>query len=82
MPPASATIKVVPTPRFTLRRLLLLVTLCAVLSMVAAVAAQGMLWAAGLAMAAFGGAVLLVVGLLLHVVTMLAGQLLNRSRRQ
>ena len=71
-----------PTPRFTLRRLLLLVTVCAVLSLVPAAAGQGTLWIAGLAMALFAGAMLLVVGGLLYVLTMLAGQVVSRVRRQ
>jgi hypothetical protein len=62
--------------------LLLLVTACAVLSLVPAVAAQGVLWAAGVALAVFAGVVLLIVGLLLYAVTMLAGHLFNRIRRQ
>ena len=82
MPTQGATIKVVPTPRFTLRRLLLLVTLCAVFSLVPAAATQGTLWIAGVAMAATAGVVLLVVGVLLYVLTMLAGQLISRIRHQ
>ncbi len=82
MPAQSATIKDVPTPRFTLRRLLLLVTVCAVLSLVPAAAGQGTLWIVGLAMALFSGAMLLVVGGLLYVLTMLAGNLVSRVRRQ
>jgi hypothetical protein len=62
--------------------LLLLVTVCAVLSLVPAIAAQGTLWIAGVAMGAFAAVVLLVVGVLLYCVTMLAGHLLSRSRRQ
>jgi len=61
--------------------LLLLVTLCAVLSVVPAVAAQGTLWVAGLTMALFAGIVLIFVGMLLYVMTMLVGHLLSRSRR-
>jgi hypothetical protein len=78
----NATIKVMPTPRFTLRRLLLLVTVCAVLSLVPAVAARGTLWIAGVATAAFAGVVLLVLGVLLYVLVMLAGHLINRTRRE
>ena len=82
MPARNATIKVVPTPRFTLRRLLLLVTVCAALSLVPAVAVQGTLWIAGVAMAAFAGVVLMLLGMLLYLLTTLVGQLLSRGRRE
>lgn len=64
-----------------MRRLLLLVTLCAVLSLVPAMAAQGTLWIVGVAMAALGGLVLVLTGVLLYLLTMLVGQLLNRGKR-
>jgi hypothetical protein len=62
--------------------LLLLVTACAVLSLVPALAAAGTLWIAGVAMAVLAGVVLLAVGVLLYLLTTLVGQLISRSRRE
>ncbi len=82
MPAGSATIRDVPTPRFTLRRLLLLVTVCAVLSLVPAVAARGTLWIVGLLVAVLAGVLWMVIGVGLYAVTSLAGHLFERFRRE
>ena len=70
------------TPQFTLRRLLLIVTVCAVLSLVPTVAARGYLWAVALAMALLGAAVLAAVSAAGFVITRGLAVLVERNQAQ
>ncbi len=56
------------TPQFSLRRLLLLVTIAGILCIVPAVAAQGLLWSIAPAMMLAGAVVLALVGAVMFAV--------------
>lgn len=66
------------TPQYSVRHLLLLVTLSAVVCLVPAVAARGYLWAIALSVALCGAIVLLAIQGLLYVVTRSIGAALGR----
>ena len=68
------------TPQYSLRHLLLLVTLSAVVCFVPAVAAQGHLWAVALSVALFAAMVFFVIQGLLCVVTRAIGMVIGRRR--
>ena len=68
------------TPQFTLRRLLFIVTVCAVLSLVPTIAARGYLWAVALAMALLGALVLAVVSAAGFVLTRGLAVLVERNQ--
>ncbi len=56
------------TPQFSLRRLLLIVTVCAVLCLVPVVASRGYIWAVGLVLALAGAIVLAAIQIVLFAV--------------
>lgn len=68
------------TPQFSLRRLLLLVTLCGVLCLVPAVATRGYVWATAVAFALAGVGVLLAVQAALFLVSRGLAELVDRDR--
>jgi F0F1-type ATP synthase assembly protein I len=68
------------TPQFSVRQLLLLVALSAMVCLVPALAAQGRQWAIALSAALFGGMALLVIGGLLTVATRTLGAAFGRRR--
>ncbi len=80
---AEAQSKAMLSPQFSLRRLLLFVTVCAVLCLVPAVAAQGYLWALAFATGLAGALALLAVQSALYLLTCATGTLLAlvRNRR-
>jgi hypothetical protein len=67
------------TPQFTLRRLLLIVTVFAVLSLVPTVAARGYLWAVCLAMAILGAFVLAAISAVGFLITRALAAVVERS---
>ena len=68
------------TPQYSVRQLLLLVALSAVVCLVPALAARGHQWAVALAAALFGTMALLVIAGLLTVVTRVLGAAFGRRR--
>lgn len=66
------------TPRYTVRHLLLLVALCAVVCVVPALAARGHQWAVALAVALFAVVVLFAVSGFLYVTSGVLGAMLAR----
>lgn len=68
------------TPQYSIRHLLLLVTLSAVVCLVAAVAARGYLWAVALSVALLSAMALLVIQGVLYIVTRTIGMALGRRR--
>ncbi|REK08937.1 MAG: hypothetical protein DWQ37_18905 [Planctomycetota bacterium] len=67
------------TPQFSLRRLLFVVTVCAVLCLVPAVATRGYVWAIAAAFAMAGIGVLFAIQALLYVVSRGLGAALSRG---
>ena len=68
-------------PQYTLRRLLALVTLSAFVCLVVAAAIQGHLWAAAVALALAGLAVMMLVYGVLFILVCGIGVLLDRRKR-
>jgi hypothetical protein len=68
------------TPQFSLRRLLLIVTVSAVLCLIPAVATRGYLWAVGLALALVGVFVLAGIQILLFALSRVAGMYVERQQ--
>jgi len=67
------------TPQFSLRRLLLIVTVSAVLCLIPAAAARGYLWGVGLALALVAAFVLAGLQVLLFAVSRLVGIVIERQ---
>jgi membrane protein implicated in regulation of membrane protease activity len=70
------------TPQFSLRRLLLIVTVSAVLCLIPAVATRGYLWALGVALALVGAFVLAGFQVLLFAVSRVVGVYVERRQAQ
>lgn len=68
-------------PQFTLRRLLGVVSACAVACCALGFAARGQLWAVAVAMALFGFVVMLGCYVLVYTVVRLLGAVIERRRR-
>ena len=68
------------TPQFSLRRLLLIVTVSAVLCLIPAVATRGYLWGVGLALALAGAFVLAGFQILLFAVSRVVGIYVEKQR--
>lgn len=69
-----------PTPQFSLRRLLVLVTVCAVLCLIPILTGNAKLWAAGVVVAVVAAALLLAVNAALYAVVQILGRTLARRR--
>jgi hypothetical protein len=76
-----ATIEGMLAPQYTLRRLLAIVTLSAFVCLVVAAAIQGHLWAAAVALALAGLAVMMMVYGLLFILVRGIGALLDRRKQ-
>ncbi len=59
----------IPIPRFSLLRLLVFTTICAVLSLVLTLAAESYIWLVALGTAAIAGVVVLLVSAFLFMIT-------------
>jgi hypothetical protein len=72
--------RVMLTPRFTLRRLFLIVAVCAVLALVPTFAAEGHLWILCLAMAAIGAVLLAVFSAIGYAIVRLLAVIIQRNQ--
>lgn len=68
------------TPQFSLRRLLLIVTVSAVLCLIPAVATRGYLWGVGLALALGGEFVLAGIQVLLFAMSRVVGVYVEKQQ--
>jgi hypothetical protein len=69
-----------PKTQFSLRRLLLLITLCAVLSLIPVLSGQSQIWATGLLVGLLAAAVLLAVNAALYALVGLLRRAWSRKK--